>query len=64
MIPKIATIKINHTINLDSVLDDLYKEYLEREGFSNTEIENELEKTIRDTIWEYIPENKILIKFE
>lgn len=64
MIPKRATIKLCHTINLDDVLDSLYKEYLQREGFSDKEIENNIEEIIRDNIWQYIPENKIFIKFE
>ena len=64
MIPKRATIKICHTINLDDILDSLYREYLQREGFSNKEIENNIEEIIRDNIWQYIPENKIFIKFE
>lgn len=64
MIPKRATIKICHTINLDDILDSLYKEYLQREGFSDKEIENNIEEIIRDNIWQYIPENKIFIKFE
>lgn len=64
MIPKRVTIKIYHTINLDDILDSLYKEYLQREGFSNSEIENNIEEIIRDNIWQYIPENKIFIKFE
>lgn len=64
MIPKKVTIKIYHTINLDDILDSLYKEYLQREGFSNSEIENNIEEIIRDNIWQYIPENKIFIKFE
>ena len=64
MIPKRATIKLYHTINLDDVLDSLYREYLQREGFSDKEIENNIEEIIRDNIWQYIPENKIFIKFE
>lgn len=64
MIPKRATIKICHTINLDDILDSLYREYLQREGFSNKEIENNIEEIIRDNICQYIPENKIFIKFE
>lgn len=64
MIPKRATIKICHTINLDDILDSLYREYLQREGFSDKEIENNIEEIIRDNIWQYIPENKIFIKFE
>ena len=64
MIPKRVTIKIYHTINLDDILDSLYKEYLQREGFSNSEIENNIEEIIRDNIWQYILENKIFIKFE
>lgn len=64
MIPKRVTIKIYHTINLDDILDSLYKEYLQREGFSNSEIENNIEEIIRDNIWQYVPENKIFIKFE
>lgn len=64
MIPKRATIKLCHTINLDDVLDSLYREYLQREGFSDKEIENNIEEIIRDNIWQYIPENKIFIKFE
>lgn len=64
MIPKRATIKICHNINLDDVLDSLYREYLQRERFSDKEIENNIEEIIRDNIWQYIPENKIFIKFE
>lgn len=64
MIPKRATIKICHTINLDDILDSLYREYLQREGFSDKKIENNIEEIIRDNIWQYIPENKIFIKFE
>lgn len=64
MIPKRATIKICHTINLDDILDSLYREYLQREGFSDKEIKNNIEEIIRDNIWQYIPENKIFIKFE
>lgn len=64
MIPKRATIKICHTINLDDILDSLYREYLQREEFSDKEIENNIEEIIRDNIWQYIPENKIFIKFE
>lgn len=64
MIPKRATIKLCHTINLDDVLDSLYREYLQREGFSDKEIENNIEEIIRDNIWQYIPENKIFIEFE
>lgn len=64
MIPKRATIKLCHTINLDDILDSLYREYLQREGFSDKEIENNIEEIIRDNIWQYIPENKIFIKFE
>lgn len=64
MIFKRATIKICHTINLDDILDSLYREYLQREGFSDKEIENNIEEIIRDNIWQYIPENKIFIKFE
>ena len=64
MIPKRATIKICHTINLDDILDSLYREYLQREGFFDKEIENNIEEIIRDNIWQYIPENKIFIKFE
>lgn len=64
MIFKRATIKICHTINLDDILDSLYREYLQREGFSDKEIENNIKEIIRDNIWQYIPENKIFIKFE
>ena len=64
MIPKRATIKICYTINLDDILDSLYREYLQREEFSDKEIENNIEEIIRDNIWQYIPENKIFIKFE
>lgn len=64
MIPKRATIKLCHTINLDDILDSLYREYLQREEFSDKEIENNIEEIIRDNIWQYIPENKIFIKFE
>lgn len=64
MIPKRATIKICHTINLDDILDSLYREYLQREEFSDKEIENNIEEIIRDNIWQYIPENKIFIKFK
>lgn len=64
MIPKRVTIKLCHTIDLDDILDSLYREYLQREGFSDKEIENNIEEIIRDNIWQYIPENKIFIKFE
>ena len=57
-----VAIRILIGMNID--LDSLYKEYLQREGFSNSELENNIEEMIRDNIWQYIPENKIFIKFE
>lgn len=65
MIPKKATIRVCHTtIDVDDILTSSDKEYLEREGFTDDEIENKIEELLRDSIWEHIPENKISIEFD
>ena len=63
MIPSTVIIKVHHTASINDILTILDKEYLEREGFTDKEIENKIEETIRDRIWEYVPENKISIEF-
>ena len=65
MIPKKVTVRVYHTtIDVDDILNSSDKEYLEREGFTNEEIENKIEEIVRDHIWEYVPENKISIEFD
>lgn len=65
MIPKKVTIRMYHTtIDVNDILTSSDKEYLECEGFTNDEINNKIEETIRDRIWEYIPDNKISIEFD
>ena len=65
MIPKKVTVRVYHTrIDVDDILTSSDKEYLEREGFTNEEIENKIEEIVRDHIWEYVPENKISIEFD
>lgn len=65
MIPNKITIRVYHTtINVDDILTSPDREYLEREGFTDEEIENKIEEIVRDHIWEYIPENKISIEFD
>lgn len=49
---------------VDDILTSSDKEYLEREGFTDDEIENKIEELLRDSIWEHIPENKISIEFD
>lgn len=64
MIPKKITIRVYHTIvDIDNILSNSYKEHLEREGFTDDEIENKIEEIVRDHLWEYVPENKISIEF-
>lgn len=65
MIPRKVTIRMYHTtINVDDILSSSYKEYLEREGFIDDEIENKIEEIVRDHLWEYVPENNISIEFD
>mgnify|MGYP000522655813 FL=1 len=65
MIPKKATIRVYHTtVKVDDLLSSFDREYLEREGFTDDEIENKIEELLRDSIWEHIPENKISIEFD
>ena len=65
MIPRKVTIRMYHTtINVDDILSSSYKEYLEREGFIDYEIENKIEEIVRDHLWEYVPENNISIEFD
>ena len=62
MIPKKATIRVYHTtVKVDDLLSSFDREYLEREGFTDDEIKNKIEELLRDSIWEYVPENKISI---
>ena len=62
MIPRKVTIRVYHTMYVDDILSSSYKEYLEREGFTDDEIENKIEEIVRDHLWKYIPENKIKIE--
>ena len=65
MIPRKVTIRVYHiTVDVDDILSSSYKEYLEREGFTDDEIENKIEEIVRDHLWEYVPENKISIEFD
>lgn len=65
MIPKKVTIRIYHTtIDVDDILTSSDKEYLEREGFTDDEINNKIEEIVRDHIWEYVPDNRISIEFD
>lgn len=65
MIPKKVTIRLCHTtVDVDDILSSSYKEYLEREGFTDNEIENKIEEIVRYHLWEYVPENKIFIEFD
>ena len=65
MIPKKATIRVYHTtVKVDDLLSSFDREYLEREGFTDDEIKNKIEELLRDSIWEYVPENKISIEFD
>lgn len=65
MIPKKVTIRIYHTtIDVDGILTSSDKEYLEREGFTDDEINNKIEEIVRDHIWEYVPDNRISIEFD
>lgn len=65
MIPKKVTIRIYHTtIDVDDILTSSDKEYLEREGFTDGEINNKIEEIVRDHIWEYVPDNRISIEFD
>lgn len=65
MIPKKVTIRVYRTtIDVDDILTSSDEEYLEREGFTDDEIKNKIEELLRDSIWEYIPENKISIEFD
>ena len=65
MIPKKVTIRMYHTtVDVDDILSSSYKEYLEREVFTDDEIENKIEEIVRDHLWEHIPENKISIEFD
>lgn len=65
MIPKRATIRVYHTtVKVDDLLSSFDREYLEREGFTDDEIENKIEEIVRDHLWEYVPENKISIEFD
>ena len=65
MIPKKATIRVYHTtVKVDDLLSSFDREYLEREGFTDDEINNKIEELLRDSIWEHIPENKISIEFD
>lgn len=63
-IPKQVYINIACKIDINKVINDSDREFLLREGFSNSEIKNKLEELIRDKIWMYIPENKIKIDFD
>ena len=65
MIPKKVTIRVYRTtIDVDDILTSSDEEYLEREGFTDDEIENKIEEIVRDHFWEYVPENKISIEFD
>ena len=65
MIPKKVTIRVYRTmIDVDDILTSSDEEYLEREGFTDDEIENKIEEIVRDHLWEHIPENKISIEFD
>lgn len=65
MIPKKVTVRVCHTtIDIGDILTSSDEEYLEREGFTDEEIENKIEEIVRDHIWEYIPDNKISIEFD
>lgn len=65
MIPKKVAIRIYHTtIDVDDILTSSDKEYLEREGFTDDEINNKIEEIVRDHIWEYVPDNRISIEFD
>lgn len=63
-IPKQAYINIACKIDINNVINDSDREFLLREGFSDSEIKNKLEELIRDRIWMYVPENKIKIDFD
>lgn len=63
MIPKSATIKVQCKIPIEKIISSSYEEYLEREGFSDSEIENKIEETIRLSLWDLIPDNKIQVEF-
>lgn len=64
MIPKLATIKAQCKIPIEKILSSSYEEYLEREGFSDSEIENKIEEIIRLSLWDLIPDNKIQVEFD
>lgn len=63
-IPKQTYINIACKIDINNVINDSDREFLLREGFSDSEIKNKLEELIRDRIWMYVPENKIKIDFD
>ena len=63
-IPKSVYINIACKVDVRDFISNADREFLLREGFSDSEIENKIEELIRDRIWEYIPENKIKIDFD
>lgn len=64
MIPKYATVKVQCKIPIEEIISSSYEEYLEREGFSDLEIENKIEEAIRLSLWDLIPNNKIQVEFD
>lgn len=61
--PKYATITVRKRIKIDYGPDDWDKDYYEREGYKEPEVQNSLETALRDRIWEYINDNDINITF-
>jgi len=69
MIPKKVNVSINVSIPIEDLYNDNQLEYLQREGFKDSEIENKIEESVRDRIWDnelwdFIPDNRIKISFE
>lgn len=62
--PKYATITVRKRVKIDYGPSDWDKEYFEREGFTEEEVQNSIESNLRDEIWEYINDNDINITFD
>lgn len=64
MIPRTVIVKVNCSLSVDDIISDSYKEYLQREGFSDPEIKNKIAEAVRLSLWDLIPNNKVRIEFD
>lgn len=64
MIPKYVRVKTHCKIPTNKIITESELDILKREGFKEDEILNYIEGSLRDRIWEFIPDNVINIEFD